>query len=545
MIFPKKKEFLKAARAGSIYPLCTKLTDIKSWGTPLDIYEKLAVSPKLEEYTYILETGRSHPKTGRYSYIGTMPFLTFASKGEDILIKRLNHRGKDISARRCQGYPFSFLEKILNDYQTVKTEELPDFSGGAVGYIAYDACHFFEDLPKQAIDDLGIPDIFFVFSRVIIAFDHLQQDLKVMAAPLVDTKAGKNKYELAYEQAAEDIGLVVKKISQSSSGIAAKEKNILPGYNLSIRNFTRGDSPQAISLDFNKGAVDNNRYVRSIDNNLSLESNFSQSGFEKIVAKAKDYIRAGDIFQANLSQRLSAPLVSDPWLVYKTLSRINPSPFACYLNLGQIKIASSSPERLVKVEDQLVETRPIAGTRPRGKDGTEDIELSRELIISPKERAEHIMLVDLERNDLGRVCEYGSVKVDELMVLEEYSHVIHIVSNVSGVLRADKNRFDLIAASFPGGTITGTPKVRCMEIIDELEPLKRGIYTGSAGYLSFNGDMDLNIIIRTFLLTQNRAYVQVGAGIVADSDPEQEYYETLYKAEALLKTLQITGSQTQ
>jgi len=257
------------------------------------------------------------------------------------------------------------------------------------------------------------------------------------------------------------------------------------------------------------------------------------------VRRAKKYIKAGDIFQANLSQRLSHPVAGiEPFEIYKVLRDINPSPFACFLDFGDLQIASSSPERLIRSEGRFVETRPIAGTRPRGKTASEDLALSCELLLSDKERAEHIMLVDLERNDLGRVCVYGTVRVDELMVLEEYSHVIHIVSNVIGRLKRDKDRFDLLAASFPGGTITGAPKIRCMEIIDELEPVTRNIYTGSIGYLGFNGDMDLNIVIRTFVIKDGMAHVQVGAGIVADSDPAREYYETLYKAEALLKTME-------
>jgi len=271
---------------------------------------------------------------------------------------------------------------------------------------------------------------------------------------------------------------------------------------------------------------------------VKFRSNFTKSGFEKIVRRAKEYIADGDIYQANLSQRFSVDIGrQDAFGLYERLSKINPSPFACFLDFGELKIASSSPERLLKLENNVVQTRPIAGTRPKGKTALQNFTLSRELILSDKERAEHIMLVDLERNDLGRVCEYASVKVDELMLLEKYSHVMHIVSNVTGRLKPLKDRFDLLRAVFPGGTITGCPKIRCMEIIDELEPVARNIYTGSIGYLDFNGDMDLNIAIRTFVIKRNKAYVQTGAGIVADSDPEKEYYETLYKAQALFKSL--------
>jgi len=259
-----------------------------------------------------------------------------------------------------------------------------------------------------------------------------------------------------------------------------------------------------------------------------------------IVRKAKEYIAAGDIFQANLSQRVSADIMrKSPWNLYRILRSINPSPFAAYIDCGDYQIVSSSPERLIRIRDRIIETRPIAGTRPRGRDKKEDALMRSELLLNEKERAEHIMLIDLERNDLGRVSAYGTVSVDELMITEDYSHVIHIVSNITGTLAHEKDCFDAIRALFPGGTITGVPKVRCMEIIDELEPLRRGPYTGAIGYVGFSGTMDFNIIIRTFVIKNETAYVQAGAGIVADSEPEREYLETLKKAEALIKALEM------
>ncbi|MFC1511009.1 anthranilate synthase component I family protein [Candidatus Margulisiibacteriota bacterium] len=262
-----------------------------------------------------------------------------------------------------------------------------------------------------------------------------------------------------------------------------------------------------------------------------IKSNFNKQQFKEIVIKAKEYIRAGDIYQVNLSQRLEVALNCEPLELYRRLSTINPSPFASYFDFGGWQIISCSPERLIKLENGLAETRPIAGTRPIS--ATEE-----ELLLDPKERAEHIMLVDLERNDLGRACEYGSVHVDENMIIEKYSHVIHIVSNVRGKLKKDKNWFDLLKAMFPGGTITGCPKIRSMEIIEELEPIKRGLYTGSIGYIDpLKQSMDLNIVIRTIIVRGNKAYIQVGAGIVADSDPEKEYFETLHKAQAMVEAL--------
>lgn len=266
-----------------------------------------------------------------------------------------------------------------------------------------------------------------------------------------------------------------------------------------------------------------------------------QRRFERMVLRAKEYIACGDIYQVNLSQRIRAEFTGDPAELYLRLRNVNPSPFSCYLPMSRVIIAGCSPERLLRVQGDRIETRPIAGTRPRVSENLPaDRQYARELLLSPKERAEHLMLVDLERNDLGRVCEYGSVCVNELMTVEEYSHVRHIVSNVRGKLRKDCDRFDLIEAAFPGGTITGTPKIRAMEIIEELEPVRRGLYTGSVGYLSLSGEMDLNIVIRTFLAEEGRLSIQAGAGIVADSIPEKEYQETLDKAQALLEAVQST-----
>ncbi|MBI2447515.1 MAG: anthranilate synthase component I family protein, partial [Candidatus Omnitrophica bacterium] len=351
------------------------------------------------------------------------------------------------------------------------------------------------------------PDINLLFVDTIIAFDHIKGSVKV-----ISNAKGIEDTDKSYDEAVDKIERVVARLRE--------------GNNLECTGISKYCSCPDVTSGLNL---------------TSIKSNFTEEGFCKIVKKAKEYIASGDIFQANLSQRFSVPCSLDPFILYKALRSINPSPFAAYLDLGDLQIVSSSPERLLKLEGRDVQTRPIAGTRPRGKTDEEDRRLSNELILNEKERAEHIMLVDLERNDLGRVCEYGSVLVDEFLVLEEYSHVFHIVSNVVGKMRHGMDCFDLLRAGFPGGTITGCPKVRCMEIIDELEPVTRNIYTGSIGYLSFNGDMDLNIVIRTLILTKGIGYLQVGAGIVADSDPVREYYETLYKAEALFKAVDIVG----
>jgi para-aminobenzoate synthetase component I len=281
----------------------------------------------------------------------------------------------------------------------------------------------------------------------------------------------------------------------------------------------------------------------ALQNLFEPEVNMTKEQFKSMVVRAKEYIKAGDVFQVNLSIRLGKELKADPWYVYKVLRRVNPSPYAAYVNFGDIQLVGSSPELLVKINNGIAETRPIAGTRRRGLDREEDLALAKELINNEKECAEHIMLVDLERNDLGRVCSYGTVKVDELMVIEEYSHVMHIVSNVQGELAEGKSNFDLLKACFPGGTITGCPKVRCMEIIEELEPTRRGVYTGSVGYFGYSGEMEMNISIRTLVVTEGKAYVQAGAGIVVDSIPEREYYESLKKAEALLRALELAEQE--
>lgn len=461
--------------------------------SPLEAYANLRNSG----FSFFLDSARTHPVTGRYSFIGIDPFLIFRAKGTSIEIEGKNGRGN------LKGNPFVVLKDILDKYRVMPDAKFPNFIGGAVGYLSYDCLHFFEEVPRKAVDDLQLPDIFFIFVDVVIAFDHFENKIKII------THAPSDVNGKSYDEA---VGRIEKSLAR-----------------LSQRCHPTWCQP-----------TDCDRVALS---GMALKSNFTREEFESIVRKAKEYIKAGDIYQANLSHRFWAKCDVPAFELYKALRQINPSPFACFLDFGELKIVSSSPERLLKVEGTDVQTRPIAGTKPRGSNSKEDIEKSLELILSDKERAEHIMLVDLERNDLGRVCEYGSVRVNELMTLEEYSHVIHIVSNVKGRLREGFDRFDLIRAAFPGGTITGCPKVRCMEIIDELEPVARGPYTGSVGYLSFNGDMDLNIIIRTFVIKDQDAYVQVGAGIVADSEPTREYYETLYKAEALLQALRVAKEQ--
>lgn len=449
--------------------------------TPVDAFERI----RSGKYSFLLESASGTVKIGRYSFIGTDPFCIFKSKGRKIEILKSGKR------TIINDSPLKKLRELIAQYRINRIDGLPPFVGGAIGVLNYDFVHHFERLPRTTIDDLNLPDAHFIFIETIIAFDHYLGKAWIITNPSI---SGED-----YDDATLKIEEIIKKLLY----------------------------PSALFLD--EGGK------RPIE----IRHEMKKDEYESMVKRAKEYISAGDIFQANLSQRLSAEIGDlDPWRLYRILRNINPSPFAAFLEFDDYHIVSSSPERLLKVEGDIVETRPIAGTRPRGKDSAGDREMRIELLLNEKERAEHVMLIDLERNDLGRVCDYGSIEADELMVTEDYSHVIHIVSNIKGRMAAGKDCFDVIRAAFPGGTITGVPKVRCMEIIDELEPVTRGPYTGSIGYISFTGDIDLNIVIRTFVIKDGVAYVQAGGGIVADSDPEREYHETLHKAEALIKTLE-------
>lgn len=419
--------------------------------------------------------------TARYSYLGWDPFLIYEAKTPEHLI--------------------SELRNLFQKYRGLHWKELPFFSGGAVGYFSYELAHAFEKLPDLAKDDLFLNPAVWMFVRDLLVFDHKEKTC-FFTANLIPGKDG--SFDRALKRARK----------------AIEENHALVQRILAEKSFSEDK---------------NDLEVRAFQADTSKEM------FKRMVLCAKRYIEAGDIYQANLSQRFSFEFEGSPEHLYESLRRINPSPFSSFLKMGSLAVASASPERLVKLDGSDCETRPIAGTRPRGMTDEEDKRLRRELIMSPKERAEHIMLVDLERNDLGRVSETGSVRVSELMTLEPYSHVVHIVSNVTGTLKKECDRFDLLRAVFPGGTITGCPKIRSMEIIEELEPFKRHLYTGSIGYLDFNGNMDLNIVIRSFMFKNNKGYLQVGAGIVHDSDPEAEYEETLYKAQALIEALSERG----
>jgi anthranilate/para-aminobenzoate synthase component I len=388
-----------------------------------------------------------------------------------------------------------FLRHLLDQESVPQDPSLPPFQGGVAGYFGYELIRLWESLPRRAHDDLGTPDIALLFTDLLIVFDHAEGELWLIFNPGGERFSKESRAEL-WEEGEERIASLIERLG---SRIAPRPDIFAPS-----------------------------RFYPMM----------SPDDYIERVVRCQTYIGDGDIFQANLSHRFSSPLEnSEPVDLYRRLSLVNPSPFAAYLDLGDLVLAGASPERLIKRSRNQVETRPIAGTRPRGKTLEEDRQMEETLLSDEKERAEHIMLVDLERNDLGKVCRFGSVKVDEWMGIERYSHVFHIVSNIRGELSAGRDPIDLLCAVFPGGTITGVPKVRCMEIIDELEPVARGPYTGAMGYISFGGDMDLSIIIRTLVIQKETLYLQVGAGIVADSKPRREYEETLHKAQAALTAL--------
>ncbi|MGB2798745.1 MAG: aminodeoxychorismate synthase component I [Dehalococcoidia bacterium] len=444
---------------------------------------------KDRHFSFFLDSGMDPEKLGRYSFLGSDPFLVLKSRGEKVAL--IYGDRKEVVV----GNPFDVLGQLLEKYAIDPCPSPIPFVGGAVGYFSYDLCHFIERLPMTVIDDLNLPECYLAFYDAIIAFDHFEGKTYVASTGFPEMDEDKRKAR-ARERLGELRDIIVE---APCSEVASSEKKV-----------------------------------------MQLRCNFTHEGYVEAVAAAREYICAGDIFQVNLSQRFEADLPIPPYDLYRRLRRINPAPFAAYFDFGDVAIASSSPERFLLVRGDHVETRPIKGTRPRGKSVEEDEALARELIQSVKDRAENVMIVDLERNDLGRVCRYGTVRVTELWTLEKYPTVFHLTSNVEGRLRQDKNRIDLLKATFPGGSITGAPKVRSMEIIDELEPTKRSVYTGSIGYLSFNGDMDINIVIRTFIIKDGRAYFQVGGGIVYDSEPEAEYVETMDKAKALIEALQFS-----
>lgn len=444
------------------------------------------------EYPFYLDSGLYHPEIGRYSFMGCNPYLIFKSRKDQIQIL------EETEVTSIKGNPIDILDNLLKEYKCLPlASSYPPFQNGAVGYLAYDLGWHIEVLPNAAINDIDLPECYFAFYDCVLAYDHLEGNCFLFSS-----------------------GLPLKgKVAESR----AKEKLKETSKRL---NSYLGQPYIGVMNESNQSEIP------------ELKSHFTKEEYCKAIQIAKDYIAAGDIYQVNMTQRFETKSLASPWELYCRLRRINPAPFSAYLDLEEGIVVSASPERFIKTDAEHIETRPIKGTRPRADCNDFNEKMKMELLNSEKDRAELVMIVDLERNDLGRICEFGSVKVEELFRLETYATVFHLVSTISGKLKSNINFKEIIKSTFPGGSITGAPKIRAMEIIEELEPVKRGIYTGSIGYLNLSGNIDLNIVIRTIIIKGDKTYFQVGGGIVADSKPEEEYQETLDKAKALIMALQ-------
>ena len=485
MFVPDFKIFKQHALKANLIPVYKELfADIE---TPVTTYLKL----KEQSLSFLLESAEGDGRWGRYSFIGLNPLITITYQYPQMVIKGVKEKYSYSEVND----PLPFLRQIISQFRLADISGLPRFQGGLVGYFAYDVIRCWERIPGKAKKDTSIPEAIFVLPQELIIFDHVSHKIKAVNFVYIEKI---NNLERLYKKATERINARIKKLSTPLN------------YQTS-----------SLSLGF-------------------VKSNFTKKEFMEAVEKTKNYILNGDAIQVVLSQRLETEFKGDVFNIYRALRSLNPSPYMFYLDFGDLKLIGASPEILVRLEDGLITLRPIAGTRPRGATENQDKSLERELLADPKERAEHIMLVDLGRNDVGRVAKAGTVKVTELMVVEHYSHVMHIVSNIIGKLKQNEDAFSVLKASFPAGTVSGAPKVRAMQIIDELEPTQRGPYAGAVGYFSFSGNMDFCITIRTVIAWENKLYIQVGAGIVADSIPEREYQETMNKAQAMLKAIEWT-----
>ena len=494
MYHPTVDEMKLLAQQGNLAPVWRELpADLE---TPVSVYLKL----RGEGPSFLLESVEKAEQLGRYSFLGIDPDGVLTAEGGKVF---LSEGGSASELDLPTADPMAAIEQILSRYRPVKTEGLPDFCGGLVGYLGYDAVRFFEraTLPKKA--GLGLPDAIFLLTGSLVIFDHVKHRLLVVVNAHIDGDP-----IAAHERAVCKIEAIVARLRRPLTLVAEP---------------TAGEEEEAAAEKEHPWA-----------------SNFDRADFEAAVRKAKEHITAGDILQVVLSQRLSRQTEVDPFAIYRALRMLNPSPYMFYLDLpDELRIIGSSPEILVRLAGRRAEVRPIAGTRPRGDTAAEDQGLAEELLADPKERAEHVMLVDLGRNDLGRVCRYGTVQTPELMTIERYSHVMHIVSSVQGELQSDLDAFDLLRATFPAGTVSGAPKVRAMELIAQMEGERRGPYAGGVGYFSYSGEMDTCIAIRTIVMQGDTVHVQAGAGIVADSDPAREYQETLNKAQALAEAVNL------
>jgi anthranilate synthase component 1 len=473
------------AQQGNLIPVYQEfLADTE---TPVSAYLKLRDG----SYSYLLESADEGKRWGRYSFIGSKPYLSVVARDREMEIWQEDAP----QIRKEAGNPLDILRELSTKFRPVTIKDLPPFQGGLVGYCNYDLVRKWEHLPGIAPMDPDLPEAVFTACRRLIIFDHFTHMIKVVAFAHIGIEAD---LEQAYGQACKEVTETIEQLHGPLSSLLK-------------------DDPLQLS---------------------ELRANFSREDFEGAVRKAKEHIVAGDVIQVVLSQRFSGEISGEDFSLYRNLRSVNPSPYMFYLNFGDIKLIGASPEILVRLTDGKIELRPIAGTRPRGATPEEDRAFEKDLLADPKERAEHIMLVDLGRNDVGKVAAPGSVKVPRLMEIERYSHVMHIVSRVEGILKPNTDCFDLFMSAFPAGTVSGAPKIRAMEIISELESSLRGPYAGAVGYFGFNGNMDFCITIRTITILKDRLSIQVGAGIVYDSSPENEYEETLRKAGAMFKAIE-------
>jgi len=487
MLRPDYKEFSRLAGEATLVPVVKSVAaDLL---TPVSAFLAIASD---EPNAFLLESVERGEQIGRYTFLGARPYMQVRAEGAHIVVQRGKHK------EERQGSAIQVVKELLRQHRPAIVSGLPPFTAGAVGYFAYDAVRQLENIGEQAKDDLSLPDCVLMFFDRLLAFDHLHHQIHIIANADVSRESPRR----AYDRAAADIAILEKKLA---AGLRPAHWHKTP---------------------------------KRAASKLKIHAGTTRKRFIDSVERAKEYIAAGDIFQVVLSQRLDFVPGVAPFDVYRALRAVNPSPYLYFLRMGDTHVLGSSPEMLVRVTGRKLEYRPIAGTHPRGRDEAEDQRLAEEMLHDEKERAEHVMLVDLGRNDLGRVSEYGSVKVKDLMYVERYSHVMHIVSALEGKLRGDLDALDAFAACFPAGTLSGAPKVRAMQIIEELEPTRRGVYGGAVLYADFDGNLDSCIAIRTMLMQGKKAYLQAGAGIVADSDPAREFEESMNKAQAVLRAVE-------
>jgi len=506
---PSRERFRRLSAGVHLVPVYRKL--LGDTLTPVSAFKHIDAGP----CACLFESVVGGEKVGRYSFLTSGPFLLLEAFAERVRVTEFaDPTATNVREFACAD-PLTELKSRTDALRSAVLEELPPFTGGAIGYAGYDTVRYVEHLPNAPADDRGLPDLSFAFYDQMVVFDHVDKTIIVIALarvdlPAVDVTTGdaavasEAALDAAYDDACRRVDALTARLATSDTDLRPAEIDV-------------GGDVQ-----------------------LEYRSNFTQPHFEQAVRQCQEYIRAGDIFQVVLSQRLETTVTASAFEIYRTLRVVNPSPFMFYLRLPQVTLVGSSPEIMVRVVDGKVTVRPLAGTRRRGRDDAEDRRLAEELLADPKERAEHVMLVDLGRNDVGRVAAYGSIELSDVMVIERYSHVMHITSNVTGRLADGRDAYDALRACLPAGTVSGAPKVRAMQIIDEFEPHRRGPYAGAVGYVDFNGNMDTCIALRTLVVQGNKAYIQAGAGLVADSVPAEEYQETLNKARGLMKAIEIT-----